>query len=134
MTTTPTAFHTRVFRAPHVCKRLFTRGPPGPLFGPFPGRSRRTFPGLARGIEVATLNRRLGLGDPMSRCFALIAFTSMLLPGVAYAQEGCPEGDWFCEPAEPAAEPAEAGAAEPAPEAAPPPPPAPAKTQKPVPV
>jgi len=70
----------------------------------------------------------------MARCFALIAFTSMLLPGVAYAQEGCPEGDWFCEPAEPAAESAEAPAeAAPAPEAAPPPP-GPAKAQKPVPV
>jgi hypothetical protein len=71
----------------------------------------------------------------MARCFALIAFTTVLLPGIAYAQEGCPEGDWFCEPAEHAAEPAESAApAEPAPEEADPPPPAPAKSQKPVPV
>ena len=69
----------------------------------------------------------------MSRCFALIAFTSMLLPGVAYAQGDCPDGDWFCEPAEPAAEPAESPDAAPPEEAeAAPPPPAPAR--KPVPV
>jgi hypothetical protein len=70
----------------------------------------------------------------MSRYFALIAFTSVFLPGVAYAQD-CPDGDWFCEPAEtepvaePEASPEEAPAA--APETAPAPP---APARKPVPV
>lgn len=68
----------------------------------------------------------------MSRSLALIAFTTVLLPGVAYAQSDCPDGDWFCEPAEAAEEP-EAVEAAPAaaPETAPPPP---APRQKPVPV
>jgi hypothetical protein len=66
----------------------------------------------------------------MLRCFAPVVLTSLLFSSLASAQD-CPDGDWFCEPAEPETESAEP-ADPPAPEAVPAP--APSTRQKPVPV